>query len=203
MSARDESRIANVGGALLTVDASTRMGSDKAHMEIGGAPAATRIAQLLDGLFEDVVLVGGNPPASAPGRRVPDPEGPPCALRGLVAALEATRAERVLVLATDLPFITAELLLALVAWPEADVVALRAEGRVHPLCALYRSDSVSIVARENLAGNRLALGVLLDAVAVEYLEDADLAALDPAGTALVNVNDPEDLRRARDLLESH
>ena len=125
------------------------------------------------------------------------------ALRRLVAALEATRAERVLVLATDLPFITAELLLALVAWPEADVVALRAEGRVHPLCALYRRDSVSIVARENLAGNRLALGVLLDAVAVEYLEDADLAALDPAGTALVNVNDPEDLRRARDLLESH
>lgn len=199
---QQEGRIANVGGALLTGGASTRMGSDKAHMEIGGVPAATRLARLLDAFFEDVILVGGNPPASAPGRRVPDPEGPNCALRGLVAALEATRAERVLVLATDLPLVTAELLLALVAWPLADVVVPRAGGRVHPLCALYRRDSVLSVARENLAGRRLALQALLDAVDVEYLDDADLAELDRAGTALTNVNDPEDLRRVKKHLGS-
>lgn len=177
MSGRQESRIANVGGAVLTGGTSKWMGSDKAHMEIGGEPAATRMASLLAAIFEDVVLVGGDPPASASGRRVPDPEGPACALRGLVGALEATRVERVLVLGTDLPLVTAPLLLALVAWPEADVVAPRVGEHAHPLCALYRRDSVLPVARQNLAGERLALHALLDAVEVAYLEEADVARL--------------------------
>ncbi len=176
MTVHPEGRIANIAGAVLTGGASW-MGSDKAHMEIGGEPAATRMASLLETIFEDVILAGGDPPASAPGRRVPDPEGPTCALRGLVTALEATRVDRVLVLATDLPFVSAELLLALVAWPEADVVAPRVGGHAHPLCALYRRDPVLSVAREQLTGKRLALQTLLDAVEVEYLEDADLARL--------------------------
>jgi len=176
-SGQEESRIANVGGAVLTGGTSKWMGSDKAHMEIGGEPAATRIASLLAAIFEEVLLVGGDPPASASGRRVSDPEGPPCALRGLVGALEATRVERVLVLGTDLPLVTAPLLLALVAWPEADVVAPRVGERAHPLCALYRRDSVLPLARENLAGERLALHTLLEAVEVAYLEEADVARL--------------------------
>ena len=89
------------------------MGSDKAHAEIGGIALATRIAGLLARLFEDVMLVGGDPPPDAPGRRVPDTEGPTGALRGLVTALEAARAPQVLVVATDLPLLTPDLVLAL------------------------------------------------------------------------------------------
>jgi len=177
MSDLEESRIANISGAVLTGGGSKWMGSDKAHMEIGGEPAATRLALLLGGIFEDVVLVGGDPPASAPGRRVPDPEGPACVLRGLVGALEATSAERVLILGSDLPLVTLGLLLALVAWPEADVVAPREGERAHPLCALYRRESVLPVARENLATERLALHALLDAVDVAYLEEDDISRL--------------------------
>src|SRR5262245_57302483 len=99
------------------------MGRDKARVEIAGEAAATRLARQLDALCEELLLVGGDPPAAAPGRRVADVEGPRCALRGLVGALAAARAERVLVLATDLPLASDALLLGLIAWPEADVVA--------------------------------------------------------------------------------
>jgi molybdopterin-guanine dinucleotide biosynthesis protein A len=134
--------------------------------------------------------------ADAPGRRAPDGDGPRSALRGVVAALEATRAERVLVVATDLPFVTPDLLLALIAWPEADAVVPRTADGVHPLCGLYRREAALAAARKNLAAERLALSALLGALATSYLEGDDLRAVDPDGIALLNVNTPEDLARA-------
>jgi molybdopterin-guanine dinucleotide biosynthesis protein A len=188
-----DGRIGNVAGAVLAGGASSRMGRDKAHLEVGGVAGATRAARLLESLFEEVLLVGGNPPADAPGRRVPDGAGPACALRGLVAALAAAAAPRVLVVATDLPRLGEDLPLALVAWPEADAVVPRTSRGPQPLCALYARDAVLPVARARLASGELALHGLLAALRTAYLEPADLARLDPQGTALFNLNTPDDL----------
>jgi molybdopterin-guanine dinucleotide biosynthesis protein A len=188
-----EGRIGNVAAALLLGGASSRMGEDKAHLEIDGAPAAVRLASLLATLFEEVLLVGGEPPPEAAGRRVADGDGPRSALRGMVAALEAARSERVLVLATDLVGVTPDLLLALLAAPDAEVVAPRTAGGVEPLCALYRRAPALAEARVRLAGGRLALHELLAALRVYWLEGDDLAAVDPDGSALANLNTPGDL----------
>jgi len=188
---REGSRFANIAGALLLGGASTRMGSDKARLELDGVALATRIALLLDALFEEVLLVGGDPPADAPGRRVADLDGPRCALRGVVGALAAARADRVLVVATDLPLLTPELLLALAAWPEADVVAPRAGARLEPLCAVYSRRALA-AARARLAAGRLALHELIAELSLQTIEAADLRAVDPAGTALANANTPEE-----------
>jgi molybdopterin-guanine dinucleotide biosynthesis protein A len=189
-----------VAGAVLTGGASARMGRDKATLPVGGVAGATRAARLLAGLFDDVLLVGGSPPPDAPGRRVPDPEGPRCALRGLVGALAAAEAPRVLVVATDFPLLDEELVLALVAWPEADAVVPRTPDGAHPLCALYAREAVLPVARAHLAAGRLALHDLLDSVATAWLAGPDLALVDREGTALLNANHPEDLARAEALL---
>jgi len=180
--------------------ASRRMGRDKATLLVGGVAAATRVATLLETLFEEVLLVGGSPPADAPGRRVSDPDGPRCALRGLVGALAAATAPRVLVVATDLPLLSPDLLLALVAMPEADAVVPRTRDGAHPLCALYAREAVLPVARANLASGRLALHELLEAVDTSWLEGPDLALVDPDGSALLNANRPEDLARAEAVL---
>ncbi len=190
-----ESRIANVSAALLLGGASTRMGRDKAHLPVAGEPASSRLAKLLESLFEDVMLVGGEPPASAPGRRVADDAGPRCGLLGVATALGAAREERVLVLATDLMAITPELLLGLTAFPEADAVVPRAAGHAQPLCALYRRAPALAAARQCLARGKLALNAMLDGLEVRWLEGADLAALDPEGRALANVNTPADYAR--------
>jgi molybdopterin-guanine dinucleotide biosynthesis protein A len=168
------------------------MGRDKARLVIEGVALATRTARLLASLFDDVLLVGGDPPPDAPGRRVPDPEGPPCALRGLVGALAAARAGRVLVLATDLPRLGPELLLALVAWPEADVVLPRTVRGLEPLCAIWDRDAVLPRARAHLTAGRLALHELVSGGSVSTLEGGDLDAVDPDGTVLTNVNTPEE-----------
>jgi molybdopterin-guanine dinucleotide biosynthesis protein A len=195
-----EGRLATVSGAVLTGGASERMGSDKARLELGGIAWATRVAAVLGAICSEVLLVGGNPPKDALGRRVPDPEGPVCALRGLVAALDAARAERVLVVATDLPLVTPELLLALVAWPEADAVVPRSEEGPHPTCALYRREPVLAAARERLGAGRLGLRGVLDAVDTAWIGPEDLARVDPDGLALANLNTPEDLARVEESL---
>jgi molybdopterin-guanine dinucleotide biosynthesis protein A len=197
-----EGRFAEIAGALLLGGASERMGSDKAALEVAGEAAARRTARLLASLFEEVLLVGGEPPHGTPGRPVADFAGPRCALRGLVGALEAARAPRVLVVATDLPGLTADLLLALVALPEADVVVPRTPGGgLEPLCALYRRESVLPLARARLGAGELALHGLIGALAATTLAGRTLAAFDPDGAALANANTPEDWARARARLE--
>lgn len=189
-----EGRIGNVSAALLLGGASRRMGRDKARLAIAGVPLATRTARLLAAHFEDVLLVGGDPPADAPGRRVADPEGLRCALRGLVGALEAARSPRVLAVATDLPLLGPELLLALVAWPEADVV-LPDDGRLQPLCALWDRAATLPLARAQLAAGDPALHRLVGTLRAQRIEGADLRAIDPARTMLANANTPEDWAR--------
>jgi molybdopterin-guanine dinucleotide biosynthesis protein A len=157
---------------------------------------------MLGSLFEEVLLVGGDPPRDALGRRVPDLEGPRSALRGLVGALEAASSERILVVATDLMSLSPELLLALLAWPEADAVVPRTGTRLHPLCALYRREPVRTVARRRLRAGELALVDLLGELRVSYLEGPDLRAVDPDGSALFNANTPEDFERLGERLHS-
>lgn len=192
---REGGRFRTIAAALLTGGASRRMGRGKAGIEIVGIPVAMRLSRTLSDLFDEVLLVGGDPPPGAFGRPVPDVAGPRCALRGLVSALCATECERVLVVATDLPFMTSDVLLALVAWPEADAVVPRDANGPHPLCALYRREAVLARARENLAANRLALRDLLDGITTTYIEGDDLVCVDSDGRALTNVDTPEDLDR--------
>lgn len=190
-----EDRLGSVAAALLLGGASSRMGEDKALRTVHGEPAALRLARLLASLCDELLLVGGHPPAEAPGRRVPDPPGAPrCALRGLVAALDAARAPFVLVLATDQLAAAPGWLLALLACPEADVVAPRVDGRVQPLGALYRRETVLPVARARLAEGELALRDLLDAVETRPLEGPALEAVAPRGVAVAGANSPAQWR---------
>ncbi len=186
-----DGRLANVAGAVLIGGASSRMGSDKAQRPFGGVAAATRTSQLLATLFDDVMLVGGDAPADAIGRRIDDVAGPRCALRGIIAALGASRAERVLIVATDLPLLTPALLLALVAWPVADVVLPRRGAHIEPLCAVWSRERALGCAHTQLEAGRLALHELVAQLDAHYLEAADLLIADPTAIALTNANTPE------------
>jgi molybdopterin-guanine dinucleotide biosynthesis protein A len=195
LTGQAESKLASCSAALLTGGSGTRLGLDKSHVPLAGVAAATRMAGRLARIFEEVLLVGGAPPDDAPGRRIPDPPGPACALRGVLGALEAARGERVLVLATDLPLVSDALLLALVAWPAADAVVPRARDGRHALCALLSRERLRPVVKRRLAAGELSLHGLFGEVGTAWLEGEDLARLDPDGLALTNLNTPEDLAR--------
>jgi len=191
------SLLGNVTGALVLGGASTRMGRDKAHLEWRGETFSTRTAGLLASLFSETLLVGGEPQSVAPGRRVSDPAGPACALRGLVGALEAATSPRVLIVATDLPFLGEDLLLALTAWPESDIVVPTDAERAHPLCAIYRREVCLPVARAQLDSDQLSLRSLLERVDTDRVSLEDLGLENLGSTPLMNINTPGDLALLR------
>ena len=193
--------VRGLDGAILLGGASSRMGRDKARLPIAGVASLERVAEALSEVCETLYLIGGDPPEGARGHRIPDPEGPRCALRGVVAALDAARLPDVLVVATDLPLITPAFLSALAEAPPAEVVLPRDAAGMHPVCARYRREPALAVARRRLAaGGDLSLRGVLAELELAFLEGAALAAADPDGTALLNVNDPDDLERAEALL---
>ena len=187
------SLLGNITGALLLGGESRRMGRDKAHLEWQGEAWSTRTARLLACLFTETVLVGGEPEQDAPGRRVADPAGPSCALRGLVGALDAATSPRVLVVATDLPLLRADLLLGLSAWPERQVVLPVDERGEHPLCAIYERESCLEAARANLASGRLALHDLVGQLDCDRVTTEQLGLSDLGSALFTNINTPEDL----------
>lgn len=191
------SRFATVSAAIL-VGGRAEVGASR--LAVAGVANTTRIANRLVRLFEDVMLVGADSPPEAPGRRVADVAGPECALRGVVSALEAARTERVLVVACDLPLISSELLLALVAWPEADLVLPRTRDGLQPACALFRRDAALPIARTRLADGRLALRALAEVLETSEIGPDDVARIDPLGSALTPVDTPARLERAEALL---
>ncbi len=187
-----EGRLANVSGVVLTGGASSRMGRDKAHLEWRGETFSTRTAHLLAGLLSETLLVGGEPEATAPGLRVPHPPGPACALRGLVGALEAATSQRVVIVATDLPFLHEDLLLALTAWPESDIVVPSDDEGDHPLCAIYLREVCLPIAKAHLESDELSIQGLLAAVDTDRVTLADLGLVDLGASLLTNINTPEE-----------
>lgn len=119
------------------------------------------------------------------------------ALGALYTALVHATAPHVLVLAGDLPFITAPFLRALLdARAAADVVLPAPGGRWHPLCAVYKASTAPHLRRAIDAG-RWRVTDALGGLAVLCLHDDALAACDPSGRLLRNVNTPDDAEAAQ------
>ena len=120
---------------ILAGGASRRMGTDKSQLHIEQKTFTELIAETLLKTTDLVTIVGRND-AQLPS--VPDIYPQWGALGGLHAALTACRREWAVVVACDLPFVTAELFqhLAGLRMDHEAVVPVQPDGRPQPLSAL-------------------------------------------------------------------
>jgi molybdopterin-guanine dinucleotide biosynthesis protein A len=183
-------------GFILTGGESRRMGVDKCDLLLGELTFAERGAAALTAIARSITAVGraaGGLPA------VPDVRAQWGALGGLHTALTHCRAEWAAVLACDLPFVSGELWLRLAArrTGAAAVAPIQNDGRVQPLCAIYRVDPCLVVATELIdAGERRPLS-LLQRVSARLVPFAELADLDDSDRFFANINTPSDYSEAR------
>ena len=189
-----------LAGAVLAGGRSSRMGTDKARLFVGGETLLARQLRLLreSGARERLVVGRGADEAVRESgvRFVADRQLGAGPLAGLEAALVAGGPGPTLVLAVDLPFITAELLRRLVrrGGSEVGVIPWR-EDHAEPLVALYPHRALAEVTRRLNAGE-LALQPLARAgVAAGWLKPWRIADADAA--QFTNWNRPGDLPRVQ------
>ncbi|HET6854044.1 MAG TPA: molybdenum cofactor guanylyltransferase [Pyrinomonadaceae bacterium] len=176
---------------ILAGGASRRMGTDKSQLHIEQKTFTELIAETLLKTTDLVTIVGRND-AQLPS--VPDIYPQWGALGGLHAALTACRREWAVVVACDLPFVTAELFqhLAGLRMDHEAVVPVQPDGRPQPLSALYRADPCRQSATELIeAGRRRPLD-LLETVKTRWVEFAEIRNLTQADRFFVNINTPKD-----------
>lgn len=158
---RPEARDGRPDAVVLAGGRSTRLGRDKAAVEVGGVPLLDRVLRAVGPVSARVVVAGPHrrltPGTPAPGTgagpvwcREDPPGGGPVA--GVAAALRQVRAERVYVLAVDLPFLTADALRALAAaGPSA--IAVDADGHDQGLLGIWATELLRAALPPHPAGH--------------------------------------------------
>jgi molybdopterin-guanine dinucleotide biosynthesis protein A len=190
-----------IEGFILTGGASSRMGTDKAHLSLGRQTFVERVAGALSAVAARVSVVSSKPSAASAGLPVvPDVYENCGALGGLHAALAHAESEWIAVVSCDLPFVTRELFVKLAGLRAAGLEAiapLQPDGRVQPLCALYARRPCLAAAEELLRAGELRPRVLLGRTETRWVAFEELRALAGSELFFRNINTPEDYLSAR------
>jgi molybdopterin-guanine dinucleotide biosynthesis protein A len=185
----------NLSVFVLAGGKSSRMGSDKAFLQHEGQTLLDRSLAVARSISADVWIVGNKQKFSTYGRVLEDifPERGP--LGGIHSALLASQNNLNLMVAVDMPFVSPAFLEYFASVARAsDVMAVipRVEGRLQPLCAIYRRDFAAIAETALLAGNNK-IGPLFVGVSIRVIEEEELVRCGFSRDLFRNLNTPQDL----------
>jgi molybdopterin-guanine dinucleotide biosynthesis protein A len=213
MPQRNRSR----AGFVLAGGRSSRMGTDKAFLEFKGQTLLDHALKTMADVCDPVAIVG-DPAKFAkhePEKHESEKSGsdryespkhrtviadifPGCGpLAGIHAALKHSTADLNLMLAVDLPFVSAALLTFLFEAAEDDnatdaiVTVPRAGKGLQPLCAIYRRAFCTTAEQALLAGNYKIDGTF-SGLSVRVLETSELASAGFSEQSFFNLNTPQD-----------
>jgi molybdenum cofactor guanylyltransferase len=171
---------------ILTGGTSTRLGTDKSQVLLGGRTILQRIVTALD---VPVIVVGpdGQGLPVRVVREEPIGSGPAA---GLAAALPQVTTDIVGVLATDMPFAVPVLydVVSRISETADGCIAVDDQGRDQYLCAAYRSQALRGALSGDPAGS--SMREVIASLAIERF-----AVTDPA--RLLDIDTPEDLLQAQ------
>jgi len=180
---------------------STRMGRDKALVTIGGRTLLERVLESARAVTDDVRIVGDPAKYAAFAPTIPD-IFPGCGpLAGIHAALRTSDREVNLILAVDVPFVTAELLRYLIdraeELPMSLATVVRTTNGWQPLCAVYRREFAEL-AEKSMRGGRYKIDALFDASGTRVIVEEELHAAGFSEGLFRNLNTPEELEKANE-----
>jgi molybdopterin-guanine dinucleotide biosynthesis protein A len=194
------------GGVILCGGQSRRMGRAKAWLSFGGETMLARVARLVGGAVQPVVVVAAPdqelPPLPPGIEVVRDEEKGRGPLQGMAAGFAALmgKAAAAYVSSCDVPFLQPAFIRRLAALLGDSAICVPCVGaRYHPLAAVYRLEVAEAV-RKLLAENRLRPFFLFESNTTRVVTAAELTDVDPDLRSLLNLNSPEEYEAAlRDL----
>ena len=181
-------------GVVLAGGAGARMGGTKATAQLKGRPLIAYPLEALEAVLTRVVVVakGDTELPDLDVDRWNEPDDPRHPIAGITHALERA-GEPIVVVAADMPFVTAELLETLAGelQPGMKAAVAFAEGRLEPLLAAYAPEALEILS-----------SAPADEPLRRSVESLMPVLLDVSPDITFNVNTPEDLAEAERRLSS-
>jgi molybdopterin-guanine dinucleotide biosynthesis protein A len=181
-------------------------GTAKGLREVGGIRILDRVLASLQRAADDVMIIANDAAAEqwSPGVAVRrDVSAERGSLVGIHSAL-VHAGHAVLVVAWDMPFVPAALLIALRKLGElrGSAAVPESERGAEPLCAYYAVSCLPVIERQ-LERKALRLRTFLDALPdVALMARADVAAFGDVREIFRNVNKPEDLAAAQQAVQA-
>jgi len=198
-----------VSAIVLAGGHSRRLGQDKRRLRLWGETQPTLLehtVSIVAQLCSDVVVVLNDPDAwpDLPARFAADvyPDGG--ALGGIYSGLLAARHDYALAVACDMPFLSLDLLRAmLLRRRDYDILVPRSlqPGTtrnaldVESLHAIYSKACLKPM-QQTLESGRRQIAAFFPQVRVAYVEPEETRRYDPSGRSFVNVNTPEQMAQA-------
>lgn len=195
-----KNRESRVSGFVLAGGESTRMGRNKALLELCGVPMIVQTVRLVAEVVKSATVVGSPETYAALKFRAIRDDWPGAGpLGGIATALRASETEWNLVVACDLPYLTPQWLSYLVqrgADSSADAVLPMNLTGAEPLCAMYSKGAEAAISLALDRGTRKVTDGLAS-VRVEYLEPAEWKDFDSDGLLFKNMNSAADYEEAK------
>lgn len=189
-----------VSAAILAGGRAIRFGGrDKSHLVVDGRTIIVRQVDVLQQVADEVFVVGPNDGRfDDAGVAVYEDLVAGCgALGGLHTALESAQADRVLIVACDLPFLEVSVMARLAELAVGhDAAWIRGPRGPEPLVACYGRHLRPIIA-SRLANRQWRVGDLDQTLRIAWLEEVDLARLGAGPNLLANLNTADDYARVQ------
>jgi molybdenum cofactor guanylyltransferase len=194
-----------VTGIILAGGKSSRMGTNKALLEIGGVPTIIRISEELKKTVDELLIVTNSFEEFA-FMQLPMVEdrwkgmGP---LAGIEAGLRVSHTEKNLIVACDMPFISAKIGSVLLGYlDEYQAAVPDMNGRLQPLFAAYRKE-VKGLAADSLMKNELRIQQFLDNLLMKTVkkEEWDIEGRSDE-LYFFNMNEPTEYKKAENILNN-
>lgn len=197
-----------IAGIVLAGGRSSRMGRDKATMELGGRMLIERAVATLSSFAAQVIVV------RAPGQSFPlvstrsslvvveDPiegQGP---LVGMAVGLQAAEAPVAVVIGVDHPFVQPTLLRLLAdrVTPLARWVVPVVDGQPRPLCSAFATEAADVLQAHVDRGDRAPMAVAAE-LGLLRVPEAEWRVADRDGLSFIDLDTPEEFEAARLRLE--
>jgi molybdopterin-guanine dinucleotide biosynthesis protein A len=185
-------------GVILAGGRSSRLGQDKAFLDVNGQPLIERVIERLAPIADEVLIVADDVEryADLQARVIRDVYPGKAALGGIYSGLKAAVGYHSVVVACDMPFLNVSLLRHMQGLAaDCDVVIPRLGDLTEALHAVYSRDCLPFMERQLLAGD-LRIIHFLPHVRVRYIDQHEMEVFDPDLLSLFNINKQADLDSA-------
>ncbi len=194
-----------VTGVILAGGESSRFDYvNKAFFEIDGDLVVERVYQAMGAVFDEIIVVTNNPIDYLKWdvQITTDIFSCRSSMTGVHAGLFMAETPYVFVCGCDTPFLKQVLIEALLSGLEETVdivVPKKANGWFEPLCAVYSKDCLPAM-EACLRQQKFDIKRIFKQFQVKYVDEAVLRRADPELVSFFNVNTPEDLQLAREMI---